>query len=181
MHPGGVDVVQKRQRLVDQVVVVEQSAALFLLRVAAQHRIDDGEQRAAAIAADHGVAAFENCADALLLAGEQFDQARIFDRFGDDGFARLAVVGAEDFQIRLDAIGAGQADERREAIRPIAVGFAALRQRRGNRGPFGRGYQRSGEKLGLDAVERVFGRDAQRARQLRDRFVDAAGARCANQ
>ena len=30
MHPGGVDVGQQRQRLVDQVVVIEQAAALFL-------------------------------------------------------------------------------------------------------------------------------------------------------
>ena len=29
------------------------------------------------------------------------------DCLGDDGFARGAFVGAEDFQIRLDAIGAG--------------------------------------------------------------------------
>ena len=141
MHPGGVDVVEKRQRLVDQIVVVEQSTAFFLLRVTPQHRVDDGQERGAAIAADHGVAPFENLAHTLLLAAEQFNQTRIFDRFGDDGFAGLAVVGAEDFQIRLNAIGAGQSDQRREPIRPIAVGLVALLKRRGNRRPFGFRYQ----------------------------------------
>ena len=32
VHPGGIDVAQQRQRLVDEVVVVEQPAALFFLR-----------------------------------------------------------------------------------------------------------------------------------------------------
>ena len=136
VHPGGIDVAQERKRLVDQVVIVEQAAAFLLGRVAPQHRVDDGEERAAAVAADHGVAPLENLTDAALLGVEKLDQPRILDRPGDDGFARIAFVGAEDLQIKLDAIGAGQSDQRGEALRLLGIGLVAARERRRNRRPF---------------------------------------------
>jgi hypothetical protein len=64
---------------------------------------------------------------------------------GDDGFARIAFVRAEDFQIKLDAIGAGQSGERGEALRLLDIRLVAARKRRGNGGPFGFGNQRSGK------------------------------------
>ena len=70
VHPGGVDVAQQRQRLVDEIVVVEQPAALFFLQVALQHLVGDGEQRRAAVAAGDGAAAVEQRADALLLPAQ---------------------------------------------------------------------------------------------------------------
>ena len=136
VHPGGIDVAQERKRLVDQVVIVEQAAAFLLGRVAPQHRIHNCEKRSAAIAADHGIAPLENITDATLLGVEKLDQLRILDRPGDDGFARIAFVRAEDLQIKLDAIGAGQSDERREALRLLGIGLVAARERRGNRRPF---------------------------------------------
>jgi hypothetical protein len=45
VHPGGIDVAQERKRLVDEIVVVEQPAALLFLQVALQHLIGDGEER----------------------------------------------------------------------------------------------------------------------------------------
>ena len=59
VHPGGVDVGQKRQRLVDQIVVIEQPAALLFLGVAGQHLVGDGEQRRTAVAAGDGAVTFE--------------------------------------------------------------------------------------------------------------------------
>ena len=90
VHPGGIDVAQERQRLVDEIVVVEQSAALLFLQVALQHLIGDGEQRRAAVAAGHGAAAFEQSADALLLPAKPLHQSGVLDRLGDDGFPRRA-------------------------------------------------------------------------------------------
>ena len=49
MHPGRVDIGEKLQRLVDQVIVIEQAAALLLFGVARDDRMRDGQQRGAAI------------------------------------------------------------------------------------------------------------------------------------
>ena len=76
MHPGGIDVAQERQRFVDEIVVVEQSAALFFLHVAIQHLVGDGEQRRAAVAAGHGAAAFEQRADAFLFPAKHTPPGR---------------------------------------------------------------------------------------------------------
>ncbi len=71
MHPGGIDVVQQRQRLVDQVVIIEQAAAALLGGIAGQDRVGDDQQCGAAIAADHGVAPIENVADAFLFRARE--------------------------------------------------------------------------------------------------------------
>ena len=80
MHPGRIDVGEERQRLVDQVVIIEQAAALLLVGVARQHLVSDGEERGAAVAAGDGAAAFEQRADALLLRAQPLDKAGIVDR-----------------------------------------------------------------------------------------------------
>ena len=86
---AGVDIVQERERLVDQIVVVEQAAALLLRGIAGEDGIRHDQQRGAAIAADHGVAPIENVADAFLLRAQEADQARVFDRLGHDGLRGL--------------------------------------------------------------------------------------------
>ena len=45
VNPGGVDAVEQRQRLVDQVVVIEQATPRLLLPVAPQNGVGDGDQR----------------------------------------------------------------------------------------------------------------------------------------
>ena len=69
-HPGGRHVGEQRQRLVDQVVVVEQRAPLLFARVAVDHLLGDGDQRARAVAGIERALAREQGADAVLL-GEQ--------------------------------------------------------------------------------------------------------------
>ena len=59
VHPGGALLAQQRERLVDQVVVVEQAAPVLLGLVARDHRVRDGQQRRGAIAAGDGVAPLE--------------------------------------------------------------------------------------------------------------------------
>ena len=135
MHPGGIDIVQERERLVDQIVIVEQPAARLLGRVAGQHCIRHGQEGGATIAANDGVAPIENIADAFLLGAQQLNQAYVLDRLGGNGFARIAFVGTENFQIKLDPIGAGQRCQRGEPLRLFAVSLAALRQGRGHGRP----------------------------------------------
>ena len=67
MNPGGVDVGQKRQRLVDEIVVIEQAAARLFLLITRQHSVSDDDERSAAITADDGVAQVRAIADASLF------------------------------------------------------------------------------------------------------------------
>ena len=69
VNPGGIDAGEQRQRLVDQIVVIEQAAARLLVLVAPQNRVGDGEQRRRTIAADHGAQAIQQRANAGLFRG----------------------------------------------------------------------------------------------------------------
>ena len=69
-HPGGRRAAEQLNRLVDQVVVIEQRAALFFAPVARDHVGRDGDERAGALARGERAFALEQLADALLL-GEQ--------------------------------------------------------------------------------------------------------------
>ena len=69
MDPFGIDIREDRKRLVDQVVVIEQTAALFFLLVAREHCVRDRDQRRPPIAADHGAPTIQQCANAVLLRG----------------------------------------------------------------------------------------------------------------
>ena len=57
MHPARGDAVQHRQRLVDQIVIVEQAALLLLAPVIGRRRGRDMQQRLGAVAGDHRAAA----------------------------------------------------------------------------------------------------------------------------
>ena len=92
-HPGGGRAREQRQRLVDQVVVIEQRAAFFLAAVARDHVGRDGDQRAGAVAGGQRAFAREQRADAVLF-GEQARQPIgmfVGDLLGDDIFARRRV------------------------------------------------------------------------------------------
>jgi hypothetical protein len=154
VHPGGVDVGKQRQRLVDQIVVVEQPAALFLLGVARQHSVRDSEQRLAAAAAGDGAVTLQQCADAALLGAEALDQRRIADRLRRNRFARGAAgAGEENIEIGLDPLAAGEFCQACEAIGLLAIHLAALREGCGDRRPFLRRDDRAGKVLSLDGVE----------------------------
>ena len=78
VHPGGALLAQQRQRLVDQVVVVEQAAPVLLGVVARDHRVRDGEQRRGAVAAGDGVAPLEQREHAVALGVEPLARGRGF-------------------------------------------------------------------------------------------------------
>src|SRR5580693_1945523 len=67
MHPGRIDIGEKLQRLVDQVIVIEKATALLFFGVARDDRVHDGQQGGAAIPQRNAAAAFKQCPDALLL------------------------------------------------------------------------------------------------------------------
>ncbi len=177
VHPGGIDVAQQLQRLVDEIVVIKQPAALFLAGVARQHIVGDGEQRFAAAAAGDGALPFHERADAALLGAEPFDQCRIGDRLRHDGFARRARAGKENVEIALDPFGAGKRRQACEAGGLLAVALAALRQDFRQRRPFLRCDDGAGEIVRLDLFQAVGRIDAECLRQLRDRRSNPARPR----
>ena len=79
MHPGRFDIAEKRDRLFDQVVVIEKTAPFLLVCIARQHLIGDGEQCGAAIAAGDGATALQKLTDTLLLRAEPRDQSGVVD------------------------------------------------------------------------------------------------------
>ena len=167
MHPGRVDVGEQRQRLVDQIVVIKQAAALLLLGIARQHLVSDGEKRGAAIAAGDGAAAFEQRADALLLRAQPLDQGRIADRASVTMDLRgvRAGAGAEIYRDRSRRGRSPTSAARlrsaracsRSVLPPCAKTLASA-------GPFRRRDRSSRQKysasMSVDAVRRL---DAERA------------------
>jgi hypothetical protein len=176
VHPGRVDAFEQRQRLVDQVVVVDETAPLLFVVVARQHRRSDGEQRRAAVAADNGIAPSEDAMDARPLGAQLFDQRGILDRPRSDSLARGSLIGAENLEVGFDPFRARQCGEHAEPPGLVAVVLAPLRQGRGNGAPLRRRDQGACEELGLDAVDRVVRRDAERAGKSGDCLVNPAGA-----
>ena len=76
-HPGRGGVAEQRQRLVDQIVIVEQAAPVLLQPVARDDGVSDGEQGARPVAAEDGAPPFEQGADAGLLLAQPFGQCRM--------------------------------------------------------------------------------------------------------
>ncbi len=176
VDPGRFNAVEQSQGLVDEVVIVEKAAPLLFAAITGQHRLGDGEEGGAAIAASDGIAPLQDLAHAFSFGVEPLDQSRILDRLGHDRFARGALIGAKNIDIGLDTVRAGARGERGEPLGLLAIGLGALRQRRGQHRPLRRRDQGAGEKLGFDAVHVRSRLEAERARERGDRGVQAAGA-----
>ena len=71
MHPARGDTVQHRQRLVDQIVIVEQAALLLLAPVIGRRCSGDMQQRLGAVAGDHRAALLDQGRDAISFGFEQ--------------------------------------------------------------------------------------------------------------
>ncbi len=69
-HPGGRNDLEKRQRAVDQVIVVEQRAPLLFHLVAVNHFLGDGDERARSLAGIKRALTLEQRADTFLF-GQQ--------------------------------------------------------------------------------------------------------------
>ena len=76
-HPGRRGVAEQRQRLVDQVVVIEQPAPVFFGAIALDHRMGDGDERGAAVTRAQGEFARDEIADAILFGSKRVAQSRI--------------------------------------------------------------------------------------------------------
>ena len=158
-HPGGGRAAEQRQRLVDQVVIIEQRAAFFLAGVARDHVGGDGDERAGALAGVHGALALEQLADAVLFR----DQPRqpigmtVADFLGDDILAWLKLGGAEHLEVIVDALATRS---RTRGLKHRDMFFVVGRTRIENfdqRRPFRRRDQRLRKEFLFQRFKRVVG------------------------
>ncbi len=174
VHPGSRHVVEQFERLVDQVLIVEQPAPVLLGTEALDHRVGDGEQGDAAVARLDGAAVLDERPDAILLLGQPGAQVRIgvLDGLGREPGAFLFLpAGAEDFEIGLQPVRAGKPAQRRKQCALIFVaGALALVERGRNRRPFRRGDDGIVEKHGVDLTHRFVRLDAEGLRKLGHRL-----------
>ena len=106
MNPSGVDIAEKRERLVDQIVVIDETAAILLALITAQNLVHDGKQRGRPIPANHGAKPLQERTNARLFRREPFNQVLIFDGLRDDRPPRGTFVrGEENLEIGIDAVG----------------------------------------------------------------------------
>ena len=96
-HPGGGRAREQFERLVDQVVVIEQRASLFFACVARDYFGGDGDQRAGAFARGQRALAREKFADTVLLGEQPLGPVGVgFGKLiGEDAGTRLAFGGTE--------------------------------------------------------------------------------------
>ncbi len=101
MHPARIDLRQHVAGLVDEIVVIEQPAAVLLGAVACDHRARNDHERRGAVAANDGLAALDQALQAVLLGAEPARQFGIIvgERSGDHPFARLDLVGEKNTEI----------------------------------------------------------------------------------
>ena len=176
MHPTGIDPVEHRAGLVDQVVVVEEAAAVLLGAVAGDHLARERDQRGGAVAADDGAAPRHQRFEAGFLGFQpRVERGMLFgERPGDDRRSRLTLVGEEHAEIRVGSRRIARGERFREARCLLLVLRAALLEGRRRRGPFRERQVRPIDNLLVDHGEIVRGIDAERAAELRDRLLEAA-------
>ena len=108
MHPAGGDAVQHRQRLVDQVVIVEQAAFLFFAAVVRGNRGRDDEKGLRAVADRQRAAPFDQREDAVDFGVEQsgYDRIAVAELLRHHRFARRQCFSQEHAEIGIDLFAA---------------------------------------------------------------------------
>ncbi len=178
VHPAGGDARQHRQRLVDQIVIVEQAAFRLLAPVVCRRRGRDVEQRPRAIAGHDRAALFDQRVETPRFGIEQRADRRIaVAKFpGQDGFARRLLVCQENAQVYVQLLASGQPRCLAESSGLIFLGPAAAAVECGCDLEPARARQvRSIDDLAFDGLDPVVIGNAERRRHLRRRNVGIAG------
>src|SRR5262249_29530504 len=96
MHPGGRLVGEQVAGLVDQVVVVEEAAAILLGPVTLQHGGGDGEHRSGSVTTGERLATLgERDQSVTLGVNEVAELVALVERFGERADARRKLLGQE--------------------------------------------------------------------------------------
>ena len=178
MHPARGDAVEHLQRLVDQIVIVEQAAFLLLAAVIGRRSRCDMKQRLGAVARHHGAAAFDQGQDATGFRFEQPADGRIVvaEFLRHHRFARRAIgLREEDAEILVDLRRAGEHQRAAQPRRLVLIGLAAGFQNQGDVLPSRARQVRSVDDVALDILDAIVGIDAERRGNLRGGGLRAAG------
>jgi hypothetical protein len=127
MHPARGHAVQHRQRLVDQIIIVEQAALLLLAPVIGRGRSGDMQQRLGAVAGDHRAAFLDQGREADDFRIEQStNRSVLFDKaIGDDRRPRRAFISEKYSEIFVDLGCSGKCQRSPQPIGLLLVGFTA--------------------------------------------------------
>ena len=177
MHPAGRHPVQHQNRLVDQIVIVEQAALLLLAPVVRRRGGCDPQQRLGAVPHRQRAAPLDQGGDAQAFLVERAGERRIAvaEFFGQQRFARRSLVGEKHAEIVFDLFAAGEHQRLAEPVRMVLFGLAARVEGAAIALPARYRQVRPVDDLALDVLDAVSGIDAERGRQLRRRGLDAAG------
>ena len=162
-HPGRRRAREQLDGLVDQVVIVQQRAAVFFGGVARDHFGGDGDERAGAVARGNRALARQQFADAILFGDQPRHPVRIVlgNRAGDDILARLKRRRAKHLEITIDPVTPERSACGMQCGDVFFVvrraGFESLNQRR----PFGGGNQRMREEFGFDRFLSIVGSETE--------------------
>ena len=169
MHPARRDTVKHFQRLVDQVVIVEQAALSLLAPVIRRRGGGNVQQRLGAVAGRHRAAPLDQGADASAFRPESARQRRmaVAEPLGQNRFARRPIVGQEHAEIFVDLRGPGSGERGAEPFRMVLFGLVAGIEHRGNVLPSRLRQVWPLDDLALDVFDPVAGIDAEGCGQLR--------------
>ncbi len=137
MHPGCPILAEKRESLVDQVVIVEEPAPILCRLIARDHGIGDGDEGAGAVAAGDGFAAFQERQKARLFRVQPIGELRLghLQLRGDHPLARLELAGEKDRKIDICAVRAGGVERHGEPACLLLIVARSLREHVADRGP----------------------------------------------
>ena len=176
MDPGGSILAKKRERLVDQVVIVEESAAILGRLVVRDHGVRDRDQRARAVTAHGSFAPLQERQEARLLGMQSIGKLGLgpLKRSGDQLPARIEIAGEKQFEIAVYAFGAGSMQRCKQPALLILILFRADRELSCSASPQRRRQERAIRHFGLDALQAILRRNSERAAERGDRQFNTA-------
>ena len=179
VHPAGRAAVQHRQRLVDQIVIIEQAAFLLLAPVVRRHRGRDMQQGFGAVAGGERAAAFDQGFEPAGLRVEPLRRSGAWRRRTSWSPPICAACwprsGTRSRYSSTCAMPAARSASRSRSAWSWSALLLAPRMR-GDLFPARSRQVRPVDDLALDVFDAVAGIDAERSRHLRGRCVGAAGA-----
>ena len=177
MHPARRDALKHVQRLVDQIVIVEQAAFQLLAPVIRRRGGGDVQQRLGAVAGRQRAAPLDQRADADAFRLERARHCRmvVAELLCQHRLPRRPIVGEKHAEIFIHLCSSGKSQRVAEPFRMVLFGLAAAIEPRGDVLPARLRQVWPVDDLALDGFDSVIGIDAESCRQLRRGGRRAAG------
>ncbi len=181
VNPARGDAVEHFQRLVDQIVIVEQAALLLLAAVVGRRRGSDIKKRLGAVAGHQGAAAFDQGKNSPGFRFDQLAYGRIVVRefLRHHRFAGRAIGFREEYaEILVDLRSAGEHQRTAQPRGLVLIGLVSGFQNQGDVLPSRSRQVGSVDDVTFDILDPIVGIYAKRRRNLRGGGMRAAGGIC---